>query len=205
MQAIRSDTEQRIISAATDIFVQKGKTGARMQEIADKANINKALLHYYFRSKDLLYLRVFEEEIRGFFNELIDTFQTNEDAEDFLRQFIDNYITTISHRPEVVRFILWEIEQGGDAFHRVVSSVLSERKLTELPFLTAIKKFIRTGQLRPLNPLQLMLSMLGMCAYPFIAQPLLKKILGIDVVSPEFQAARKEEIFHQLWNGIQPE
>ncbi len=58
-----SETEKKIINAATAVFMEKGKDGARMQEIADKAGINKALLHYYFRSKEKLFTNVFNLEI----------------------------------------------------------------------------------------------------------------------------------------------
>lgn len=57
--AAADSTEQRIFDAAHEIFVQKGLDGAKMQEIADKAGINKALLHYYFRDKQRLFEGVF--------------------------------------------------------------------------------------------------------------------------------------------------
>ena len=56
---IPTQTEKKIIEAATTVFSEKGKDGARMQEIADTAGINKALLHYYFRSKNKLFKIVF--------------------------------------------------------------------------------------------------------------------------------------------------
>uniref|UniRef100_UPI002600CD9D TetR/AcrR family transcriptional regulator n=1 Tax=uncultured Chitinophaga sp. TaxID=339340 RepID=UPI002600CD9D len=55
-----SNTEQLIIAAAKKIFFQKGLSGARMQDIADEAGINKAMLHYYYRSKDKLFDMVFQ-------------------------------------------------------------------------------------------------------------------------------------------------
>ena len=204
MESYNSQTEQKIIDAATEVFVQKGKDGARMQEIADRAGINKALLHYYFRSKNLLYQKVFETEIRGFFSELFDAFHQVDNGEKFIREFIDNYIDAISHRPEVVRFILWEIEQGGNSFHRIFQKMLSERGLSEFPLVLMIRNLIQSGQLRQMNPIHFMLSLIGMCAYPFIARPLLQKLLGIDTAAPEFLAVRKEEIFKQLWEGVKP-
>jgi AcrR family transcriptional regulator len=54
-------TEQKILEAARQVFLKKGWNGARMQEIADEAGINKALLHYYYRSKDKLFEAVFNE------------------------------------------------------------------------------------------------------------------------------------------------
>ncbi len=49
------NTEQKILNAAREEFINTGLKGARMQEIADRAGVNKALLHYYFRSKEKLY------------------------------------------------------------------------------------------------------------------------------------------------------
>ncbi|HNA17232.1 MAG TPA: helix-turn-helix domain-containing protein, partial [Ferruginibacter sp.] len=56
------DTEQKILESARNVFIQKGLAGARMQDIADHAGVNKALLHYYFTSKDKLFNIVFEQE-----------------------------------------------------------------------------------------------------------------------------------------------
>ena len=53
-------TEEKIFEAATEVFIEKGMDGARMQDIADHAGINKALLHYYYRTKDQLFNAVFE-------------------------------------------------------------------------------------------------------------------------------------------------
>ncbi|HET9012913.1 MAG TPA: helix-turn-helix domain-containing protein, partial [Gemmatimonadaceae bacterium] len=52
--AADADAEQRILDAAHKVFVRRGTAGARMQEIADEAGVNKALLHYYFRNKSRL-------------------------------------------------------------------------------------------------------------------------------------------------------
>lgn len=55
------NAEQKILTAARNVFIRKGFAGARMQEIADEAGINKALLHYYFRSKEKLFEVIFKE------------------------------------------------------------------------------------------------------------------------------------------------
>ena len=64
MNALKVETEKIIIKAAHEVFIEKGLQGARMQEIADRAGINKALLHYYFRSKDKLFDAVFQDIIK---------------------------------------------------------------------------------------------------------------------------------------------
>ena len=66
MSAEQLTSEQKILDAAKRVFETKGYTGARMQEIADEAGISKAALHYYFRSKEKLFDRIFEDTISAF-------------------------------------------------------------------------------------------------------------------------------------------
>ena len=61
MHSLHSETETHILDAARKVFVQNGFDGTTMQMIADESGINKALLHYYFRSKDRLFEAVFIE------------------------------------------------------------------------------------------------------------------------------------------------
>src|ERR1043165_5654888 len=65
-----ASTETKILDAAHAVFLRGGTAGARMQEIADEAGVNKALLHYYFRSKERLAAAVFERVARGLFARL---------------------------------------------------------------------------------------------------------------------------------------
>ena len=95
-----TETEAKIIQAATEVFLEKGKDGARMQEIAQKANINKALLHYYFRSKDKLYETVFRERVFRFLDELFSSVPQTDDIKTVLKEFTVNYIDLISAHPE---------------------------------------------------------------------------------------------------------
>src|ERR1700748_1771748 len=65
-----STTEEKIWDAARKVFIAKGMAGARMQDIADEAGINKALVHYYFESKEKLFTLVFEQEFKKLFTSL---------------------------------------------------------------------------------------------------------------------------------------
>ena len=64
-------TEDKIFEAATIVFEEKGLAGARMQNIADRAGINKALLHYYFRTKDHLFEAVFTALAKKMFAKIL--------------------------------------------------------------------------------------------------------------------------------------
>ena len=80
-------TEEKIFEAATDVFVEKGLDGARMQDIADHAGINKALLHYYFRTKDKLFNAVFEMIAKKIFKKFAPVFDETLTLEEKIRFF----------------------------------------------------------------------------------------------------------------------
>ncbi len=200
------ETEQKIIRAATEVFLHRGKDGARMQEIADRAGINKALLHYYFRSKDRLYQKVFETTVKSVFDEFLDAILETEDPVLFIKGFIENYIDALSRRPEMIRFIIWEIDQGGEQIGRMIQSIFSERGFSEIPIPLKIQQAIGRGQIRQVDPIQLTLSLIGMCLHPFLAERILEKLFQeISVTSPGFLEARKKEVFDLVWKGIRPE
>ena len=85
---IEVGTEQRIFNAALEVFSRKGKDGARMQEIADCAGINRALLHYYFRSKSKLYEAVFAHGFEQFIGGLSQSLRSERSFERSLRTFV---------------------------------------------------------------------------------------------------------------------
>jgi AcrR family transcriptional regulator len=199
-----TETETKIIHAATEVFLEKGKDGARMQEIAQKANINKAMLHYYFRSKDKLYETVFRERVFRFLDELFSSVPETDDIKTVLKEFTANYIDLISTHPELVRFILWEIRQGGQYMGDALKSISDKHGFARFPFLDKVQNAINAGTIRPLDPLHLIISVIGICIYPFIAQPLLEKAIpGIQISSSNFLQKRKEEVFNLIWEGIQ--
>ena len=86
--AKEKNTEDKIVSAAKKVFITKGMDGARMQEIADEAGINKALLHYYFRTKNKLFDKVFSIIFRDVLDVLEQAVYNELSFEQFVEQFI---------------------------------------------------------------------------------------------------------------------
>ena len=106
-------TEERIFDAATDVFLDKGMDGARMQDIANHANINKALLHYYYRTKDKLFEAVFEKIAAKVFSKFAPVFNENLSLEDKIRFFFNEHISFLQKNPRLPAFILNEIGRAS--------------------------------------------------------------------------------------------
>ena len=100
------DKEEIILRAAMDVFVEKGQYGAKMQEIADKAGINKALLHYYYRSKEKLYIHIFKFIFKKISSEILELLRSELPFKDFLRTFISKYIDLLNKNHRFPVFIM---------------------------------------------------------------------------------------------------
>src|ERR1700741_3146545 len=110
------NTEEQIIAAAKKIFIQKGMAGARMQDIADEAGINKALLHYYFHSKQKLFEVIFLEAAQKLFPKINEIFNSDRPLFEKIEKFCEEYITVVIENPYLPLFVFNEINQDPEYF-----------------------------------------------------------------------------------------
>ncbi len=180
-------TEQKILDAAKQVFFDKGMDGARMQDIADKARINKAMLHYYFRSKEKLFETIFTESFTNFFPRLALILESDTNFAGKIEMICIAYINQIQSMPYLPVFILHEVNRRPDAFlKKIWSSYPPPVKL----FIKAIETAIKKKEIKPVNPLQVMLNIVSLCIFPFAAKPLLHQITGIS--KKQFDAMMEE-------------
>lgn len=199
------NTQEKIFHAAMTVFVEKGRYGAKMQEIADRAQINKAMLHYYFRNKDTLYTHVFETVFSRIFGSIHHVLEQDIPFDETLRLFIDEYINLIDSNPKVPLFIMRELSEGAEFLKQIVSrEVLSNDFILPQLFIDKIKKATQNGEIRVVDPIQLFLTIIGSSLYFFMAEPILKIFIS-QVESFErdaFLTARKQHIYELVMNGI---
>ncbi|MBB6461179.1 TetR/AcrR family transcriptional regulator [Flammeovirga kamogawensis] len=189
------DSKDKILEVAKDIFQKKGKSGARMQEIADAAGVNKALVHYYFKNKEGLFQEVFQDLIRKTIFPIVYVLRGPEPLEDKISQFIDLYIDTLKENPNMVTFIIGELQMNKAPFtpsKEMQDTVISiGKQLQEDPNFISI------------HPLQFMTTLLGSCIFPFIAKPMFTNFDQIEPFSfDEFIEERKSILHHIILNGI---
>ena len=118
MDKIKPDTstEEKILEAAKKVFTSKGMYGARMQDIADEAGINKALLHYYFRSKQKLFEVIFAAAAQKLFTKINFIFESDMPLFEKIEHFTEEYITVMMESPYLPLFVLNELSQDSQAF-----------------------------------------------------------------------------------------
>lgn len=183
-------TEERIFEAATDVFVDKGMDGARMQDIASHAGINKALLHYYYRTKEQLFNAVFEMIARKMLKIFAPVFDENLSLEAKIRFFFKEHIALLQENPKLPGFILNEIRRNPARIKKLLRNIHFENLWENLynQHKTELEKYNITKDTIP----QIMVSIAAMSVFPFAARGLIEGILEkVDVDFDKFIEERK--------------
>ena len=188
MQKIdNTTTEEKILAAAEVIFLRDGYSGSRMQDIADLAGMNKALLHYYFRSKDKLFEYIFDKKISLMFPKMEELFDENTSFIEVLSGFIENYITLLIANPFLPLFVITTINKPDREDFLEKLPIFLKRRLVEF-----YQRDLTLGKVREHHPAQLIISVFGMCVFPFMAKPMLKKMSNMN--DEQFQQFMKQRI-----------
>ena len=196
------NTEEKILEAAKNVFLKKGMAGSRMQEIADEANINKSLLHYYYRSKNKLFLAVFRFAIKQFIPGIKDIILSDETVFKKIEMFVDSYIEMLFRHPFVPIFIIQEIQRDPD----VLTGALMEAGVDPNEILQVFYDAIDRGEIRPINPLEVMLNMLSLCIFPFAAKPVMQRVFfdNDERAYNQFLENRKKTVTEFMIKAIKP-
>jgi AcrR family transcriptional regulator len=194
-------TEEKIFEAATDVFVEKGMDGARMQDIATHAGINKALLHYYFRTKDQLFNTVFEMIARKIFKKFAPVFDENLSLEEKIRFFFKEHISFLQENPRLPGFLLNEVNRNPARIKKLLKNVDFDNIWFKIynQHKEELKKYNITQAALP----QLMISIAAISVFPFAAKGILEGILEkLDIDFDEYMEERKEFAAEFVINAI---
>ena len=199
MTGIDLNTEQIIMKAARRVFTNKGFDGARMQEIADVAGINKALLHYYFRSKDKLFEAIFKEVLNTVFPKIIAVLMSPLTLFEKIEKVSFNYIEMLKQNPDLAIFVFHEISRNPERLVGNFKNVGADFKIIQ----TQITKEVEAGIIVPIKAEHLIANLISLCVFPFIARPVLMGMAGMDQTEYDrFLEERKQIIPHTLITAI---
>ncbi|MEQ1744778.1 MAG: TetR/AcrR family transcriptional regulator [Saprospiraceae bacterium] len=193
-------TEQKIFDAAHEVFSKKGMDGSTMQEIADRAGINKALLHYYYRSKDKLYEMVARAILTKALSAIRHVIENDLPLEEKIRLFIETYIGIISRNTFIPLFILSEISKHPDRFFE---TILPRDLPKPHAFFQQVENEISAGRIRPIRPQHLIVNIISMCVFPFVGKPMVAVLLGLNQDEMRlFLKERTEEVTTFVLAGL---
>ncbi len=194
------NTEEQILEAAISIFQTKGMDGARMQEIADKAGINKAMLHYYYRSKKLLFEAVFKNAFSLLAPQLNNILNDDSSIEEKIKSFTSNYITFIIKHPYLPNFIIQELNRNPE----FILKMIENKGFPNLDkFKKQVEEEIKEGIIIPISEEQLFINILSLNIFPFVAKPLIMAFTNTDNNAYQLlMEQRKTEVADFIINSI---
>ncbi|MFH6983903.1 TetR/AcrR family transcriptional regulator [Marinoscillum luteum] len=196
-------TEKLIKDKAKVLFFQKGYLNATTQEIADEAGVNRALIHYYFRSREQMMDTLLDEALV----EKKEKVRKILTADLPFREKIANYIETmVDHGltyPYLDNFIISETARYPDKVRAFCSR--DSIKSTDL-IQEQLEEEIAAGRMVPISPQDFMVNLAALCNYPILAKPVLKTIYGMtDTTYREFLNERKQTIYMTLFGERIPQ
>lgn len=199
MASSEPDTRTRILAAAEAEFLAHGYDGARMQAIADRAAINKAMVHYHFRSKEELFAQIVKGKAELLFPKVQADMRAQTDFIAFTCRFIDSYLALLRANPFLPHFLLQVSARRFDLLQEV--GIEFPKK-----YVAAFEAAAKRGEIRTHDARQFLMAIFGMCVMPFVGKNLFKGFLGID--DSDYQAllaARAEEVKRYVVLLLTPE
>jgi len=187
-EKIDVSTEEKIKEAARIVFYKKGFAATRTRDIAEEADINLALLNYYFRSKAKLFEMIMLETLSGFIQNMLVVLNDEKTTlEKKVEEIASRYIDLIIKEPEIPTFIVTEIRNNPDM---LLKKLPIKQVLANSTFFKQHENAVKKGQISEPNPLHFLMNVIGLVVFPFIAKPLLMGGSGIN--DTEFNALMLE-------------
>jgi len=204
VRADYSDTERQIFDAALRVFARKGKDGARMQEIADAADINKAMLHYYFRNKETLYAEVFAFTMHRFRASFGASLKEAPTFEETLRVFIEGYVEFVRSNGDAMRLMVSENLAGGTLLGEHLRRMKEDGQAPPQILIEKVEAAVEAGEIRPVDPHHTVLSVISTCIFFFVAKPTVREMHLEGDSWNAFVEDRKQHLFDLLYHGLAP-
>ena len=191
-----------ILTAAEDEFAQKGLFGARVDEIAKSANINKRMLYAYFGDKETLYKEVLKNVYLKMEDVESKLVSKNLSGTDLIKNIISTYFDFLFNNPNFVNILMWENLNKGHYLKQLEASTI-ERKTIQY-FINAIEQGKNDGIFcKEVDSKQIVLSMITTCFANFSNQYTLSKLFNIDLTSKREIEIRKELTINLILSYLQ--
>jgi len=198
----RQATEEKILKSALAEFGEYGFSGARVDRIAERAEINKAMIYYYFKNKEVLYERILRNTTTMIFNRLKDASSGSDDPVEIVKSLLTNYMSIIDTIDRnVIKTLLRELASGGEFFRKIAMPNLI------FPMISIVESVFNEGvkrkRFKPLNPYYSFLQMVGgILFFNMIKIPVEGTYLEERIFAGDYLERFRENYMTIVLNGI---
>jgi TetR/AcrR family transcriptional regulator len=196
-------SREAILKAAVREFAQEGVAGARTDEIARAAGVNKALLYYYFKDKEALYGAVLDFTFTGLRERVFPILDSDLDPGEKIVRYVSAYFDYLAKSPSLPRLVQLEMMRAGRSPSPHLRRLVT--KHFQPLFEKVVKAFeqgIASHEFRHVDPVQFVPSIVGMCVHYFISAPVVRIFLDADPLAPEHIAARKAAVLDVVASAL---
>ena len=195
-----SATKRKILDSAKEVFLEKGYDGARMLDIANKADINKSMLNYYFRYKENLFEEIFEDIFLKFVPEISAILIPYTPLSYKISKFVDSYFDMLIENPGVPNFVLNELNKNP----KRIIKIMKKHGVNPKMFIDELNRELQNNAIDPVNVITLIINTLSLCIFPFVGKLIINTLFFNNDTSKYqiFLNERKKEITTLIINSI---
>jgi AcrR family transcriptional regulator len=203
MGSEEKNMEERILEAAEELFLEQGFAKTTTGQIAKLAGCNQALVHYYYRTKENLFDKIFEEKARLLFSNLSKVDTSGIPLEEKIRKMIGVHFDFLRQNPRIVSFVLNEIMFNPARLQSLVDKLQQYPKSIFTQLEPRLKAEVESGNIRPVSAVDLMLTIVSLNVAPFLIVPLMQKATGMtDVDADRLLEQRKQEVIETVLSRL---
>ena len=201
-------SKEKILEKAIELFAEKGKHGTRMENIAARAGVNKAMTYYYYTSKDYLYKEVIIYILQSIFqsisNALEKTPQNDKNPVTKVKTFLAAHFQAFSNHKNYTKIILDALANEPEQLHDVFEELIENwGKNSPREMLETFEQGVALGVFRDINYKHIMISIIGMNLIYYFSKPISQVLLKLEVDDEQtFLKEREESNIDLLLNGI---
>jgi len=169
-------TREALFEAATELFAERGFDGTKVEAIARRAGVNKAMISYHFGGKRGLYAAIVEATIEAFRERFAAVADESQPAAERLRRFVEAFGEVATRRPGFPAMMVREAVSGGRNLDQSVF-----RRMLQLFSLVRgiVEQGVREGSFRPVDPLLTHLSLIGSLVFFFSTMAVRERLLAV--------------------------
>ncbi len=195
--------EQKILDCAEKLFLDKGYALTSTTEIAREVGCNQALVHYYFRTKEKLFQKIFEDKLELFILPFIQLNDDNVSFTDALKAKLNSLFDMLNDNPKLPFMLLNELITNPLQIESLKSKIMDSCGGVFLEFEKSVQKEVSLGRIRPTNAFDITINVLSLAVSFFLLLPIFE---GMDLVTEdrvkEFATMRKIEIINTIINSL---
>ncbi len=196
-----SEQRKNILNAALAEFSGNGLAGARLQAIADEVGVTKAMIHYYFESKEKLFREVFTEAYRTVIGDLFGCLETEQPIFEKIEDFVDRATRRFHRDPTLVDFITNALNKYPETTVPLMKELMNYESAV---FAKQLKEAASRYEIAAIESDQVVLNMLSLCMFPYGARVFMSELLHLDrdKAYPDLLEQRKGIITDTIINWL---